>query len=58
MTRDRWKTAVAGAGYVGIATAVRLAQQRRDIVLVEQDRDRLAALADGRRPGSQDGGHS
>jgi glycosyltransferase involved in cell wall biosynthesis len=50
MTRDRLKTAVVGAGYVGIATAVGLAEQDRDIVLVEQDRDRLAALADGRIP--------
>ena len=43
-------TAVVGAGYVGIATAVGLAEQGRDIVLVEQDPDRLAALADGRIP--------
>ncbi len=44
------KTAVVGAGYVGVATAVGLAEQGRDIVLVEQDPDRLAALADGRIP--------
>jgi UDP-glucose/GDP-mannose dehydrogenase family, NAD binding domain len=50
MTRDRLKTAVVGAGYVGIATAVGLAEQGRDIVLVEQDPARLAALADGRIP--------
>lgn len=50
MTRDSVKTAVVGAGYVGIATAVGLAEQGRDIVLVEQDPDRLAALADGRIP--------
>ena len=41
---------VVGAGYVGIATAVGLAEQGRDIVLVERDPDRLAALADGRIP--------
>ena len=50
MTRDRLKTAVVGAGYVGIATAVGLAEQGRDIVLVEQDPNRLAALSDGRIP--------
>jgi heterodisulfide reductase subunit A-like polyferredoxin len=41
MTEDRLKTAVVGAGYVGIATAVGLAEQGRDIVLVEQDPARL-----------------
>jgi len=50
MTRQELKTAVVGAGYVGIATAVGLAEQGRDIVLVEQDPRRLAALADGRIP--------
>jgi UDPglucose 6-dehydrogenase len=50
MTRDRLKTAVVGAGYVGIAKRVGLAEQGRDIVLVEQDPARLAALADGRIP--------
>jgi len=50
MTRDRLKTAVLGAGYVGIATAVGLAEQGRNVVLVEQDPARLAALADGRIP--------
>ena len=44
------RTAVVGAGYVGIATAVGLAEQGRDVVLVERDPDRLAALADGRIP--------
>lgn len=43
-------TAVVGAGYVGIATAVGLAEQGRHIVLVEQDPGRLASLADGRIP--------
>jgi len=44
------KTAVVGAGYVGIATAVGLAEQGRDIVLVEHNPGRLAALTDGRIP--------
>jgi UDPglucose 6-dehydrogenase len=50
MTREDLKTAVVGAGYVGIATAVGLAELGRDIVLVEQDPRRLAALVDGRIP--------
>src|SRR5450756_1049340 len=50
MTRDSVKTAVVGAGYVGIATAVGLAEQGRSVVLVEQDPARLTALADGRIP--------
>jgi UDPglucose 6-dehydrogenase len=50
MTGEGLKTAVVGAGYVGVATAVGLAEQGRDIVLVEQDPGRLAALADGRIP--------
>lgn len=50
MQNDRLRTAVVGAGYVGIATAVGLAEQGRDIVLVEQDPDRLAALSEGRIP--------
>jgi 2-polyprenyl-6-methoxyphenol hydroxylase-like FAD-dependent oxidoreductase len=36
MARARLKTAVGGAGHVGIATAVGLAEQTRDIRLVEQ----------------------
>lgn len=44
------RTAVVGAGYVGIATAVGLAERGRDVVLVERDRRRLAALAEGRIP--------
>lgn len=44
------KTAVVGAGYVGIATAVSLAEQGRDILLVEQDLDKIAVLAGGRIP--------
>jgi UDPglucose 6-dehydrogenase len=47
---DFLKVAVVGAGYVGIATAVGLAEHGHDIVLVEQDPERLAALADGRIP--------
>jgi UDPglucose 6-dehydrogenase len=50
MTRDRLKKAVLGAGYVGIATAVGLAEKGRNVVLVERDPERLAALADGRIP--------
>ncbi len=50
MTRDRLKTAVVGAGYVGIATAVGLAEHGHDVVLVERDAVRLATLADGRIP--------
>jgi len=50
MMRDSLKTAVVGAGYVGIATAVGLAEQGRTVVLVEQDPARLTALADGRIP--------
>ena len=43
-------TAVVGAGYVGLATAVGLAEQGRHVVLVERDLGRLAALVDGRIP--------
>jgi len=48
MTRDSVKTAVVGAGYVGIATAVGLAEQGDTVVPVERDPARLAALAEGR----------
>lgn len=41
---------VVGAGYVGIVTAVGLAEQGWSVALVERDRPRLAALADGRIP--------
>jgi UDPglucose 6-dehydrogenase len=44
------KTAVVGAGYVGIATAVGLAERGRDVVLVEEDSGRLAALFQGQIP--------
>jgi len=50
MKRHGLKTAVVGAGYVGIATAVGLAERGRDVVLVEQDQGRLAALMKGRIP--------
>ena len=50
MTQDLSKTAVVGAGYVGIATAMGLAEQGRDIVPIEEDPDRMAALADSRIP--------
>jgi glycine/D-amino acid oxidase-like deaminating enzyme len=43
VTRDTLKTAVVGAGYVGIATPVGLAEQGRDIMLVEQDPDLCTA---------------
>lgn len=44
------KSAVVGAGYVGIAMAVGLAERGRQTALVEHDPDRLAVLADGRIP--------
>jgi UDPglucose 6-dehydrogenase len=44
------RAAVIGAGYVGIATAVGLAEQGCAVVLVEQEAGRLAALLDGRIP--------
>ncbi len=50
MKRHGLKTAVVGAGYVGIATAVGLAERGRDVVLVEQDQGRLAALVEGLIP--------
>jgi UDPglucose 6-dehydrogenase len=47
---ERPRTAVIGAGYVGVATAVGLAERGHDIVLVERDGDRRAALVRGRIP--------
>lgn len=44
------RTAVVGAGYVGLATAVALAERGQDVVLVERDAARLAALVEGRVP--------
>lgn len=50
MTDQALHAAVIGAGYVGIATAVGLAERGREVVLVEHDPTRLAILADGRIP--------
>ena len=47
MKGERLRTAVVGAGYVGLATAVGLAEHGRDAVLVERDPHRLAALEAG-----------
>ena len=44
------RVAVVGAGYVGLATAVVLAEQGHHVVLVERDPDRQASLANGRVP--------
>lgn len=48
MSTQSPRTAVVGAGYVGVATAVGLAENGRRLALVEQDSERLAALDDGR----------
>jgi NADPH-dependent 2,4-dienoyl-CoA reductase/sulfur reductase-like enzyme len=45
MNKDESRVTVVGAGYVGLATAVVLAEQGHHVVLVERDPDRLAALA-------------
>jgi UDPglucose 6-dehydrogenase len=50
MNNKRLKTAVVGAGYVGIATAVGLAELGHDVELVERDPGRLAVLLNGRIP--------
>lgn len=50
MAQERLRTAVIGAGYVRIATAVGLAEHGHDVVLVEQDRGKLETLAAGRIP--------
>lgn len=50
MPQHDLKTAVVGAGYVGVATAVGLAESGHHVVLVKQDPDRLATLSDGRIP--------
>jgi UDPglucose 6-dehydrogenase len=50
MTGKQTSSAVVGAGYVGIATAVGLAEKGLRVVLVERDSERLAVLRDGRIP--------
>src|SRR5450756_2807922 len=50
MQDDTLKTAGVGAGHAGIATATGLAEQGREVVLVEQDPGRLGALADEAEP--------
>ena len=50
MRPESLKAAVIGTGYVGIATAVGLAEHGCSTVLVEQDHGHLAALAEGRIP--------
>lgn len=50
MAGNTLKTAVVGARYFGIVTAVGLLEHGRDIMLVEQDRDRRTPLTDGRFP--------
>jgi UDPglucose 6-dehydrogenase len=47
--------AVIGAGYVGLVSAVGLAGMGHRIELVETDRERLAALRDGRVPFTEKG---
>lgn len=41
MQHDTLKTTVGRAGYVGLATAVGLVEQSREIALVDQDPERL-----------------
>jgi UDPglucose 6-dehydrogenase len=50
MENPNSRAAIVGAGYVGLATAVVLAEQGHHVVLVEQDQDKLAALTSGRSP--------
>jgi len=44
------RAAVIGAGYVGLATAVVLAEQGNHVELVERDANKLAALLSGQAP--------
>src|SRR5437870_13820179 len=46
--KDRARICVVGAGYVGLVTAVCLAQLGHAVVCIETDRPRLAALRRGR----------
>ena len=48
--KHKLRAAVVGAGYVGLATAVVLAERGQHVVLVERDPDRLATLLHGRIP--------
>ncbi|TMB67734.1 MAG: UDP-glucose/GDP-mannose dehydrogenase family protein [Chloroflexi bacterium] len=48
--KDRARICVVGAGYVGLVTAVCLAQLGHAVVCIETDRPRLAALRRGRVP--------
>jgi UDPglucose 6-dehydrogenase len=50
MKNEKSRAAVIGAGYVGLATAVVLAEQGHHVLLVERDPGRLAALANGQIP--------
>src|SRR5512143_17181 len=50
MPEERERVTVIGAGYVGLVTAVGLAQSGRDVELIERDRERLAALRRGQVP--------
>jgi UDPglucose 6-dehydrogenase len=50
MKNGKSRAAVVGAGYVGLATAVVLAERGQHVVLVERDPDRLATLANGQIP--------
>jgi UDPglucose 6-dehydrogenase len=48
--RDARSVAVIGAGYVGLPTAASLAHFGHFVTLAERDRERLAALRQGRMP--------
>ena len=50
MERNDLRVAVIGAGHVGLATAVVLAEQGHHVVLVERDPGRMAALTNGQIP--------